>query len=506
MLIRLPSLLLGTALVPLVYLLGPAHRRGARGADRRPPLIALSPFAIYYSSEARPYATLTLLRRAVHLAAARGARRRAARAGGRLRGHRLRSSCTPTTSRSSRSAAQGALGARGPAATGGARSWLANAGIVVGYLPVADRLSRPEGEQHLDPRVLRAAHRARRSSASSCGSSPDTRASRPSELPGARLVVHRRGSPWRRRRGAASGVSPPSRCLAPGRRLARLVLVALLALATPVGFTLYTALGPEVFIGGYMNGALPGSRSRSARCSPRRRGRCRMIATAVVVGSLAWRRGEPARRSTAAPPTRTPRTTSTAKARARRRRGTGWTSRSAPPSPRSSKGGRELSLDVNFDRAHDLISVFEENDIVPAFAQAARRPRLLLVGPAPLPHRPHGLGRAPWAAATSAGRCRSRCGSTTPPTRRRVRHRGPGDVPSVRRAAGGAGGCTAPLPGGGRLPPRRAETSPPGSIALEVNPPGGARALLFAYPSADRAGAELPAIERFLEAAGGARR
>src|SRR5437588_1842570 len=55
--IRLPSLILGTATIPIVYLLG-------RGSVRRVPgalgaaVVAVSPFSLYYGVEARPYATL----------------------------------------------------------------------------------------------------------------------------------------------------------------------------------------------------------------------------------------------------------------------------------------------------------------------------------------------------------------------------------------------------------------------------------------------------------------
>jgi hypothetical protein len=55
--IRLPSILLGTATVPVVYLLGrQAVGRGAGlvGAG----IFALSPFCVYYGVEARPYATM----------------------------------------------------------------------------------------------------------------------------------------------------------------------------------------------------------------------------------------------------------------------------------------------------------------------------------------------------------------------------------------------------------------------------------------------------------------
>jgi hypothetical protein len=58
--IRVPSLILGAATVPLVYLVGlrtVGRTAGLMGAA----LIALSPFAAFYSTEARPYAALSFL-------------------------------------------------------------------------------------------------------------------------------------------------------------------------------------------------------------------------------------------------------------------------------------------------------------------------------------------------------------------------------------------------------------------------------------------------------------
>jgi hypothetical protein len=58
--VRAPSLLLGTATVPLVYALG-VRTVGRRAALVGAALMALLPFGIFYSTEARPYATLAFL-------------------------------------------------------------------------------------------------------------------------------------------------------------------------------------------------------------------------------------------------------------------------------------------------------------------------------------------------------------------------------------------------------------------------------------------------------------
>jgi 4-amino-4-deoxy-L-arabinose transferase-like glycosyltransferase len=59
-LVRLPSLLLGTALVPLVFLVA-KRVGGARAGLLAALLIAVGPYAIWYSNEARNYATLMFL-------------------------------------------------------------------------------------------------------------------------------------------------------------------------------------------------------------------------------------------------------------------------------------------------------------------------------------------------------------------------------------------------------------------------------------------------------------
>ncbi len=55
--IRLPSLILGTATVPVIYLLG-RETVGRPGGAIAAALFAISPFSLYYGVEARPYGTL----------------------------------------------------------------------------------------------------------------------------------------------------------------------------------------------------------------------------------------------------------------------------------------------------------------------------------------------------------------------------------------------------------------------------------------------------------------
>jgi hypothetical protein len=58
--LRLPSVLAGAATVPVVFLLGDAIA-GRRSGITAAALFAVMPFAVYYGSEARPYALLTFL-------------------------------------------------------------------------------------------------------------------------------------------------------------------------------------------------------------------------------------------------------------------------------------------------------------------------------------------------------------------------------------------------------------------------------------------------------------
>ena len=76
--VRLPSLIAGTATIPLVYLLG-ARTIGSRAGLVGAAVFALSPFVIYYATEARSYALMLLLLTASTLALLAAVRDRRAR-------------------------------------------------------------------------------------------------------------------------------------------------------------------------------------------------------------------------------------------------------------------------------------------------------------------------------------------------------------------------------------------------------------------------------------------
>ena len=279
-LIRLPSLVLGTALVPLVYVLG-LRTVGRRAGLIASLLVTLSPFAIYFSSEARPYATLAFLvaLSTLLLLAALDSRQRR---------WWVLYAIVGSLSLYAHYFAVFPLMAQGAWALVTHRDYwrpllLANAGIVLGFIPGLLIFLDQKGNSisilaFYAPLTWRGAAREL------LRLFPGHPSFVPAELPGTGFVW----LVW-----VAIGVAPGSRAggpLArrrPPRPPARLVLVALLALATPIGFTIYSALGPEVFIGRYMNGALPFlalTIGAVLAAAPRAVG---LAATAVVAGCLA---------------------------------------------------------------------------------------------------------------------------------------------------------------------------------------------------------------------------
>ena len=245
--IRLPSLVLGTAAVPMTYALGlraagPLGGRAWRG-DRRP-----SPFAVILRSEARGYAAVMffapLSTYLLLVAIERGGRRWWALYAVASRRGRLH-------------ALPGCLRAAGPDRLGGlGRPGVlrplpaANAAVALGCLPLVGALG---GE-----RVTEAPVRAG-SVLSEAPEDPVRRARGPLE----RRPGNAGGDRADRRRchAARRCGRPASRGRAPGNRLpprrSRNVLLAMLALATPVGFVLYSLVGSSTVLGRYMLPSLP---------------------------------------------------------------------------------------------------------------------------------------------------------------------------------------------------------------------------------------------------------
>ena len=497
--IRLPSLLLGTASVPLVYLVGVrtvGRRAGLIGAL----LLTLSPFAIYYSSEARPYATLmfTTVASTLFLLMALDT--------GRRRWWVLYA-VTGCLALYAHYFALFPLIAQGAWALAVQRSRLREllivyAGIFVGYLPWLLVFLDQKGNSisilaFYAPLTLHGVGREL------LRLFPGHPSFAPSDLPGTTVVV----LAWLSVGAAAIGaIVARGRGGSPPAHVSRLVLIGLLVVATPIGFTIYSAAGPEVFIGRYLSAALPPlalAIGALLAYSPRAVG---VTATVVLAACLAYGAVRSLDEDNRRP---------AYKAAAH------YIDDTARPDDavvqldltlgatksQVTTGGRQLSLDVNFDRGHDLFSVFEENDIVGAYRRAARHPRFLLVGPVPLPPPPPGLRAKVVERRGFAGLLPLEVKLYEPEDP--ARGFGTGGLAAAERLARerarGAAEVSACLREAG-LAPRPAETSPPGSIAIEVVLGGGARAIVDVYDTPERAERELPAITRFLEGSGGTAR
>jgi Dolichyl-phosphate-mannose-protein mannosyltransferase len=494
--IRIPSLLLGTGVVPLVYLLG-LRTVGRRAALLGALLVTLAPFAIYYSSEARPYGTLmfTVTASTLLLLLALDT--------GRARWWVLYA-VTGCLALYAHYFAVFPLIAQGAWALAVHRSRvrelaLVYAGIFVGYLPWLVVFLNQKGNSisilaFYAPLTWKGAGREL------LRLFPGHPSFQPSDLPGTTVVL----LVWLAVAAAAAAALVTR---AGGRPLpvpaSRLVLVGLLVVATPIGFTIYSATGPEVFIGRYLSAALPVlclAIGAALAYAPRAVG---VAATLVIAAGLAYG---------------AVRSLDTDNRRPAYKAAAHYIDDAARPDDavvqldltlgasksQVTTGGRQLSLDVNFDREHDLFSVFEENDVVGAYRRAARRPRFLLVGPAPLPAPPAGLKARLVDRRDFAGLLPLEVALYAPADP--ARGFGTGGLAQAeqlaRQRAARARQVRDCLERDG-LPTRPAETSPPGSIAVEVPLAGGARAIVDVYESPERAAAELPAIQRFLEGSGG---
>ncbi len=495
--IRLPSLVLGTATVPLIYLVG-RRAVGGRAGVVAAALLALSPFAIFYSTEARPYATLTFFVVLCTLAL-------------------LVALDTGRTGWWVAYAVSGCLvlyahyfGLFVLLAQGLWVLWahrdrwrpffIAGAAIAVGYLPWVIAFLGQKGNS-ISILAFYAPLNASGIERELLRLFPGHPSFVVSELPG-RGVVAVLGLALAvglvagaRRALTRDGGSPRP---APG-----LVLVGALALAPILGFLLYSALGPELFIARYLSAALPfvALLAGAVVTWPGRTVSLALTAVAVAcmaVGAVAGLEDVHRRPDYKGAAHFIDRTARPGDAVVQADLTLGAT-RSQVVSH-----GRQQSLDVNFERGHEVYSIFQDADVVGAYSATARRSRFLLVGPDPLPAPPKSLGARETESRSFPG--------SLPLT---VRVYSPADpstgftvsgLARARRAAAAlrrdAAGLSACLRRAG-FAPRRAETSPSGSIALEAPIGAGARSLLFVYPTPEAASQALGGIARFLKASGG---
>ena len=281
--VRVPALVAGVALVPAAYALG-VRTVGRTAALIGAALLALSPFAVFYSTEARAYTLATLF---VVLAAARaagrdGARRMAALGAVRARG--VRGAVQPLHGRDSRSRPRWP-GRRGRTAIAcGSWRWRASrrrVGSCPGCRP-SWTTARPDSR-----RPSRTSTRSRSRSSSARSGSPSSgtptwacarRPERPwSWLLGLGLLLAVAGAV----RGARRAPGPPARRAGdrPRARAGGGCAARRRALQHPVRERVRAAHAARVAAG-----LLP--RGRPGRRVPRR-GRSRVAATVVTVAALA---------------------------------------------------------------------------------------------------------------------------------------------------------------------------------------------------------------------------
>ena len=255
--IRVPSVVLGAATVPITYLLG-VRTVGRSAGLFAAAVAAISPFAVFYGTEARAYATLMFLCVLSTLALLRGAGHRTGRALARpVRGSRRCSSCTRTIRvyswwRPRRWWASGHPPRPLQGAAGGQPGHRPGVPAVGPVLPLPRRRAPPEQISLLSPVTLD----------SFVDAVLATFPGRPfvdlATVPG-RAALVAIGAADRPRPGgdrlACSRGADPDRASASAS--SRVVLLALLAVATPLGITVYSLADTSLFAPRNLAASLP---------------------------------------------------------------------------------------------------------------------------------------------------------------------------------------------------------------------------------------------------------
>ena len=282
--LRLVSLLSGTAVIPLTYLLG-LCTVGRRAALCGAALVALSPFLIFYSTEARPYALLVLLDLVSTLALLR-----ALDAGGfRWWALYAASSCAAVYTHYPAVFVLAAQFGWAFWTRPGARRALLAANLLaalayIPWLPALEHHTSSTAVQtisNVHPFVLGAVrtdvlHWAIGHPFIALGDLPGAAGL---ALLAAGAVLGLIGAGWAVARQRQRGALPRPR--------SSTVLIVLLALAAPVGAALYSAIGNSVFLPRNLIGSLPALAVAVGMLVTSPRGALRIGAVALVVAGLA---------------------------------------------------------------------------------------------------------------------------------------------------------------------------------------------------------------------------
>jgi hypothetical protein len=484
-LIRLPSLIGGTAAIPLLYLLG-ARTVGRAAGLAAAAFMALSPFAIFQSVEARPYGLLIFFATAstLCLLVALDERRLGwwalywLAACGVLYTHNFGIFVL---------AAQ-AVWAFWVARDRRREVVLVHALVALAYAPWVPAFINRGTEAPAFLKFFKPLDwtGARRELLSFFPGHPSFIWS---ELPGraavtallltlATAVIVFAVRTWQR------GVPRPS---------ARLVLVLALALATPLGFLAYSLSGPHTMTARYLTASLPAILLAIGALLTSLPRQLAGASVALVVAVLAIGAGQ-----SFADDHRRPDYEAAARyveARSDRDDGVIFADVTLGASGDVVlRGGRALSIEV-YLKDRDIYPIFESGDVVPAYTRAGRKRRIFVIGPGQQPQPPDGLGARRAGRRELPGSLALAVTTWEPAGKRFTPER-------IRTAAGddelGAGPILSCLEDEG-FAPARAEGSPEGSATLEVPLSGGGRISLYVYGSEAVATRRLPEIRTFIE-------
>lgn len=485
--VRLPSLVGGVAIIPVIYLLG-ARTVGRPAGLAAAAFMALSPFAIFQAVEARPYGLLAFFAGLSTLCLLVALERRrwqwwvvyGIASAGLLYTHNFGIFVLVTQ-------AAWALWVHREQTRELILVHLAIALVYAAWIPafVNRGVEAPAFLKFFKPLTFAG---FRRELLSFFPGHPQFLWS---ELPGrgpviVLLVVLAAAAVWVAVRVLKAGVPRPSRGL---------VLIVLLALATPVGFLAYSLSGPETMTARYLTASMPAlmiviGALLTALPRPAAIAAVGLVAAVLAVGVVRGF-GDDFTRPDYEAAAHYVEDNSTPDD------GVVFADLTLGASGDVVLfGGRALSLEVYLDD-RDIYPVFTAGDAQRAFARASSKRRIFVVGSEPLPEPPRGMGARESARREFPGSLPLAV-ATYEPTGARF---GKPRAPATPAGDAGADAVLACLDRAG-LTGTLAQGSPAGSTAIDVSGRGG-KATLYLYATPERANTAAGEIRAFVQAGAG---